>query len=202
MLRIAYPACPQSCSSRFHLFSEDFCHPSVIAVQVLRSSADAIAWVCGIWHKKPHLTANGTRYYHACKLSLGYVAVRTVTANTVFSAVRDSSYHNVCDLYHILCAIIYNLSVRISNSSCLFSQQSCDLSSFALPIYILSDMKKVKVKAKGRLWVLQHCCLEAYCTLTRMSSFIHVQRRCIHQAAWETSASEGRNYTWNLASNP
>ena len=55
---------------------------------------------------------------------------------------------------------------------------------------------------KGRLWVLQHCCLEAYCTLTRMSSFIHHQRRCTHQAAWETSASEGRNYTWNLASNP
>ena len=51
-------------------------------------------------------------------------------------------------------------------------------------------------KGKGRLWVLQHCCLEAYCTLTRMSSFIHLQRRC-----GETSASEGRNYTWNLASN-
>jgi len=32
------------------------------------------------------------------------------------------------------------------------------------------------------LWVLQHCCLEAYCTLTRMSSFIHLQRRCTHQA--------------------
>ena len=57
----------------------------------------------------------------------------------------------------------------------------------------------VKGKDKGRLWVLQHCCLESYCTLTRMSSFIHLQRRCIHQ---ETSASEGRNYTWNLASNP
>ena len=36
---------------------------------------------------------------------------------------------------------------------------------------------------KGRLWVLQHCCLEAYCTLTRLSSFIHLQRRCTHQAA-------------------
>ena len=32
-----------------------------------------------------------------------------------------------------------------------------------------------KGKGKGRLWVLQHCCLEAYCTLTRMSSFIHLQ---------------------------
>ena len=59
-----------------------------------------------------------------------------------------------------------------------------------------------KVKGKGRLWVLQHCCLEAYCTLTQMSSFIHLQRRCTHQAAWETSAREERNYTWNLASNP
>ena len=40
-----------------------------------------------------------------------------------------------------------------------------------------------KIKGKGRLLVLQHCCLEAYCTLTRMSSFIHLQRRCTHQAA-------------------
>ena len=59
-----------------------------------------------------------------------------------------------------------------------------------------------KGKGKGRLWILQHWCLEAYCTLTQMSSFIHLQRRCTCQAAWETSASEGRNYTWNLASNP
>ena len=60
----------------------------------------------------------------------------------------------------------------------------------------------IKKKRKGRLWVLQHCCLEAYCTLTRMSSFIHLQRRCTHQAASETYVSEGRNYTWNLVSNP
>jgi len=53
-------------------------------------------------------------------------------------------------------------------------------------------------KGKGRLWVLQHWCLKAYCALTRKSSFIHFQRRCTHQAAWETSVSEGRNYTWNL----
>ena len=39
-----------------------------------------------------------------------------------------------------------------------------------------------KGKGKGRLWVLQHC-LEAYCTPTRMSSFIHLQRRCTHQTA-------------------
>ena len=60
----------------------------------------------------------------------------------------------------------------------------------------------IKAKCKGRLCVLQHCCLEAYCTLTRMSSFIHPQRRCTHQATWETSVSAGRKYTWNLASNP
>ena len=36
------------------------------------------------------------------------------------------------------------------------------------------------VEGKGRLWVLQHCCLGAYCTLTRMSSFIHLQRRYTH----------------------
>ena len=42
---------------------------------------------------------------------------------------------------------------------------------------------KGKGKGKRRLWVLEHCCLEAYCTLTRMSSFIHLQRRCTKQAA-------------------
>ena len=39
-----------------------------------------------------------------------------------------------------------------------------------------------KGKGKGRLWVLQPCYLEAFCTLTRMSSFNHLQRRCTHQA--------------------
>ena len=62
--------------------------------------------------------------------------------------------------------------------------------------------RKIKGKGKGRLWVLQHCCLEAYCTFTRRSSFIYLPRRCTHQAAWETSASEGRNYIWNLTNNP
>ena len=62
--------------------------------------------------------------------------------------------------------------------------------------------KRIMCWIKGLLWVLQHYCLEAYCTLTQMSSFIHLQRRCTHEAAWETSASEGRNYTWNLANNP
>ena len=50
-------------------------------------------------------------------------------------------------------------------------------------LYERTGMDSVKKKGKGRLWVLQHCCLEAYCTLTRMSSFIHLQRRCTHQAA-------------------
>ena len=67
---------------------------------------------------------------------------------------------------------------------------------------MVTGIFRSKGKGKGRLWVLQHWCLEAYCTLTRMSSFIHLQRRYTHQEAWETSASEGRNYTWNLASNP
>ena len=38
----------------------------------------------------------------------------------------------------------------------------------------LYSLPKGKGKGKGRLWVLQHCCHEAYCTLTRMSSFIHL----------------------------
>jgi len=46
-------------------------------------------------------------------------------------------------------------------------------------------------KGKGRLWVLQHWCLEAYCTLTRMCSFIHLQRRCTHQASTPLLAKEG-----------
>ena len=49
--------------------------------------------------------------------------------------------------------------------------------------YHLIQRCSVRKKGKGRLWVLQHCCLEAYCILTRMSSFIHLQRRCTHQAA-------------------
>ena len=76
------------------------------------------------------------------------------------------------------------------------------LRSYRPHTFFLYVLPYKKVKGKGRLWVLQHCCLEAYCTLTQMSSFIHLQRRCTHQAAWETSANEGRNYTWNLASNP
>ena len=54
-----------------------------------------------------------------------------------------------------------------------------------LECFQLVKFNKLKGKGKGRLRVLQHCCLEEYCTLTQMSSFIHLQRRCTHQAAWE-----------------
>ena len=72
----------------------------------------------------------------------------------------------------------------------------------AVTLILFDRASSKKTKGKDRLWVLQHCCLEAYFTLTRISSFIHLQRRCTHKEAWETSASEGRNYTCNLASNP
>ena len=47
-----------------------------------------------------------------------------------------------------------------------------------IPVLVAENVKK----GKDRLWVLQHWCLKAYCTLTRMSSFIsrgaaHTKRR-------------------------
>ena len=36
-----------------------------------------------------------------------------------------------------------------------------------------------KGKGKGRLWVLQHCCLEAYCTLTQ-NEFLHSSPEALH----------------------
>ena len=106
--------------------------------------------------------------------------------------------------------VLYNGKITYYWTKEMETEYSCEALT---PIFqasqqnILEDSNKhsprrKKNKGKGRLWVLQHCCLEAYCTLTRMSSFIHLQRRCTHQAAWETSASERRNYTWNLAGNP
>ena len=75
-------------------------------------------------------------------------------------------------LIHFMSANEFALLPSLIN---LYSHIECK-KIIALYIYIF-------IKGKGRLWVLQHCCLEAYCTLTRMSSFIRLQRRCTHQAA-------------------
>ena len=40
----------------------------------------------------------------------------------------------------------------------------------------------VKGKGKGRLWVLQHCCLEAYCTLTP-NEFLYSSPEALHTQA-------------------
>ena len=94
-------------------------------------------------------------------------------------------------------------SMQIVMDQCQWSRFKCKKNYVSFN-YVYNKYRTVFFikKGKGSSWVLQHCCLEAYCTLTRMSSFIHLQRHCTHQAAWETSANEGRNYTWNLASNP
>ena len=40
------------------------------------------------------------------------------------------------------------------------------------------ERNRIKVKGKGRLWVLQHCCLEAYCTPSFISrGAAHTKRR-------------------------
>ena len=65
--------------------------------------------------------------------------------------------------------------------------------------FFFNYVRNVKVKAICGSYstaALRHIVL-----LPDWVPFIHLQRRCTHQAAWETSASEGRNYTWNLASN-
>jgi len=36
-----------------------------------------------------------------------------------------------------------------------------------------------KGKGQGRLWVLQDCCLEAYCTLTQIE-FLHSYPEALH----------------------
>ena len=60
---------------------------------------------------------------------------------------------------------------ELSPFKCLFSHLSTENFALLMPLLVLFSSSAVK--GKGRLWVLQHCCLEAYCTLTRMSSFIH-----------------------------
>ena len=95
-------------------------------------------------------------------------------------------------LRHILTKFIFvsvflmiNFVESETASSIRFSEQKSGIirSGFYIKTSLFVLTRKVKGKGKGRLWVLQHCCLEAYCTLTRMSSFIHLQRRCTHQAA-------------------
>ena len=107
------------------------------------------------------------------------------------------SVHLQGDLYMQFYGISFMLLYRQSGRW----QDMLDTQYQAYPAIVQTAYMAAWKKGKGRLWVLQQCCLEAYCTLNRMSSFIHLQRRCTHQAAWETSASEGRNYTWNSASN-
>ena len=59
---------------------------------------------------------------------------------------------------------------------------------------VLGNTLKVK-RLKGRSGVFQHCCRLGglYSYPKWVPSFI--SRGAAHQAAWETSASEGRNYT-------
>jgi len=64
---------------------------------------------------------------------------------------------------------------RISRNRHLITHQIATLQS--------QSLRCTKIKGESRLWVLQHCCLEVYGTLTRMSSLIHLQRRCTHQVA-------------------
>ena len=125
-----------------------------------------------------------------------------------FVSLYNSYVLSVCKCVLYFCHRV-TTQLQLTNISISISIYSISSTSFYL-LHCLHKWTKnisrkaacTKVKVKGRLWVLQHWCLEAYCTLTQMSSFIHLQRRCTHQAAWETSAREGRNYTWNLASNP
>ena len=107
-------------------------------------------------------------------------------------------FRHCCFLTVILKQLVLLVELKHNGVSAINKKENCKVYDECTR----NQGKKCKKKGKGRLWVLQHCCLEAYCTLTQMSSFIHLQRLCTHQAAWETSASEGRNYTWNLASNP
>jgi len=95
--------------------------------------------------------------------------------------------------FHITTAtlIVRHVSIFFISSSGSFTSKnyvkSTDEMSNRLNFLVLQIVHNtkfvVKGKGKGRLWVLQHCCLEVYCTITRMSSFIHLQRRCTHQAA-------------------
>jgi hypothetical protein len=108
---------------------------------------------------------------------------------------------------------VYCVRVRITNCSrCTVHTSKClilfsavhfvgwkygmrFMSSTQTPHYfMLADSKRLKVK--GHLWVLLHLCLEGVLYFYP-NEFLHSSPE-----VWETSASEGRNYVWNLASNP
>jgi hypothetical protein len=59
----------------------------------------------------------------------------------------------------------------------------------------------LKVKGKVRLWVFQHYAEKAYCTLTRTSSFIHLQRRFTPSGVRDLCQWRKELYL-NLASSP
>jgi hypothetical protein len=64
-----------------------------------------------------------------------------------------------------------------------------------IKISALFELVRLKVKSlKAICGSYSTYALKVYCTLTRTSSLILLQRRCTQQAARETSASDGRNY--------
>ena len=166
----------------------------------------------------------------SCGRTAGWFGPYIQLAGKIGETIVQLIFRNVCYIptisdSHCFALVAYDpiTSHRLSISNCqhtnFFHLAYLHVSIICLYVPRYTDLYLIKIfrfccrcvtifyigkgkKGKGRLWVLQHWCLEAYCTLTRMSSFIHLQRRCTHQAEWETSASEGRNYTWNLASNP
>ena len=107
-----------------------------------------------------------------------FLALR-VPLNKIFMNIHSSSVPSL--LIHRPFVLI-DLTVL----KCGVSQPYMNVRIYASEVYNLKRLREVnepKEKGKGRLWVLQHCCLDAYCTLTQTSSFIHLQRRCTHQAA-------------------
>jgi hypothetical protein len=64
----------------------------------------------------------------------------------------------------------------------------------------LHEDQKVKVKFRcGAIY--STAAVSAYCTLTPKGVPSFISRGAAHQAASATSASQGRNYRWNLANN-
>ena len=116
---------------------------------------------CDVEYRSSELGWSVSPVYAHCVLQRGY-ADRTTRDRTQSSPPNWGLRPNSCGIY--------------CNS---FTCNSHLLSGLLIDYFARS----VEVKGKGRLCVLQHCCLETYCTLARKSSFIHLQRRCTHQAA-------------------